>query len=58
MTFPERHYDTVVIGAGPAGSTAAYILACRGYRVALVDKRHFPRPKLCAGVLTWKTIRL
>lgn len=58
MRSPEKHYDTVVIGGGPAGSTAAYILASQGYRVALVDKRRFPRPKLCAGVLTWKTIEL
>ena len=43
---------------GPAGSTAAYILASRGLRVLLLDKAAFPRPKLCGGLLTRKTIQL
>jgi geranylgeranyl reductase family protein len=50
--------DILVIGGGPAGSTAAFLLASRGYDVILVDKKHFPRPKLCAGLLTWKSIAL
>jgi geranylgeranyl reductase family protein len=50
--------DILVIGSGPAGSTAAFLLASRGYDVILVDKKLFPRPKLCAGLLTWKSIAL
>ncbi len=50
--------DIMVIGGGPAGSTAAFLLASRGYNVILADKKHFPRPKLCAGLLTWKSIDL
>ncbi len=50
--------DVAVVGAGPAGATAAYLLARHGYNVRLIDKRHFPRPKLCAGLLTWKTMEL
>lgn len=50
-------YDALIVGAGPAGSTAAFILASRGLKVALLDRRDFPRPKLCGGLLTWKTIR-
>jgi geranylgeranyl reductase family protein len=50
--------DVVIIGAGPAGTTAAFILASRGLRVVLLERQDFPRPKLCAGLLTWKTIQL
>lgn len=49
--------DVLVVGAGPAGSTAAFILAGRGLKVALLDRSSFPRPKLCGGLLTWKTVR-
>jgi flavin-dependent dehydrogenase len=40
-----------VLGAGPAGSTAAYYLAQRGMDVELIDKTNFPREKPCAGGL-------
>src|SRR6187402_3328511 len=45
-------YDAVVVGAGPAGSSAAVVLATAGLRVALVDKARFPRDKLCGGLLS------
>jgi geranylgeranyl reductase family protein len=51
-------YDVAVIGGGPSGATAAYLLAGLGYRVALVDQCTFPRSKLCAGLITWKTVDL
>ena len=51
-------FDVIVIGAGPAGSTAAYLLASHGYRVLILDKSTFPRAKLCGGLLTWKTVKL
>ena len=40
-------HDAVVIGAGPAGAVTAHELARRGASVLLVDKAHFPRPKVC-----------
>ncbi len=47
-----------VIGAGPAGSTAARLLAERGADVTLFEARRLPRPKLCGGGLTPKAQRL
>jgi len=47
-----------VIGAGPAGSTAARILAARGAEVRLFEARRLPRPKTCGGGLTPKAQRL
>ena len=40
-----------VLGAGPAGSTAAYYLARQGVEVELLDRASFPRDKPCAGGL-------
>ena len=51
-------YDVVVVGAGPAGSTAAKILAERGMRVLLVERHKLPRYKSCSGVLIQKSIDL
>ncbi len=52
------HADVAIAGAGPAGSTAALVLARQGFSVLLLDKAIFPRKKLCGGLLTWKTMRL
>jgi flavin-dependent dehydrogenase len=40
-------WDALVVGAGPAGSLAATILARSGARVLVVDRARFPRDKLC-----------
>jgi geranylgeranyl reductase family protein len=46
------HYDAVVVGGGPGGSTTAWRLARAGRRVLLLDHAVFPRVKLCAGWVT------
>jgi geranylgeranyl reductase family protein len=51
-------FDVAVIGAGPAGSTAAYHLATAGARVLLVDRATFPRDKPCGGGVTLRAARL
>ena len=47
MTQP----DAVIVGAGPAGSVAALVLARAGAAVRLVDRSGFPRDKLCGDTL-------
>ncbi len=42
----QQGYDAVVIGGGPAGSTAATLIAQAGPRVLLVDRERFPRFRL------------
>jgi geranylgeranyl reductase family protein len=42
-------WDAIVIGAGPAGSTAARTLASGGASVLLLDRKAFPRDKPCGG---------
>ncbi len=42
-------FEVAVVGAGPAGSIAALHLARAGKHVALIDKAHFPRVKVCGG---------
>jgi geranylgeranyl reductase family protein len=48
----------IVIGAGPAGSTAAYRLARAGANILLLDRARFPRDKPCGGGVTGRAARL
>lgn len=54
----QSDYDVIVVGSGPGGSTAAYQLATFGYDVLVIDRKTFPRDKLCGGLITHKTLRL
>ncbi|MFQ5871798.1 MAG: NAD(P)/FAD-dependent oxidoreductase [Candidatus Geothermarchaeales archaeon] len=45
-------YDALVVGTGPAGATAAFLLAKSGLKTAIIDKRTLPRKKVCGGLIT------
>ena len=54
----ETHVDVAVVGAGPAGCTAALSLAKRGVRVLLIDRATFPRFKVCGGSLNLRALQI
>ncbi len=49
--------DVIVVGAGPAGATAAHHLAAAGLDVLLLEKAAFPREKVCGDGLTPRAVR-
>ncbi len=48
--------DVLIVGAGPAGSVAAAVLARAGVRVRIVDRATFPREKLCGDTVNPGTL--
>ena len=54
----QTDFDAVVVGAGPAGATAATLLATAGWQVALVEKQRFPRRKVCGECIAASNLPL
>ena len=52
MTIQRTSYDAVIIGAGPAGATAALLLAKAGWSVAVIERVRYPRRKVCGEFLS------
>jgi flavin-dependent dehydrogenase len=52
-----KAYDVIIAGGGPAGTSAAIHLAQRDVSVLLLEKRVFPRPKLCGEFISPECIQ-
>lgn len=53
-----ERYDVIVVGAGVAGSSCAILLAEAGWKVAVVEKRNFPRRKVCGECIAATNLAL
>lgn len=53
-----QRYDAIVVGGGVAGGTAAILLAAAGWSVALVEKKPFPRRKVCGECIAAPNLAL
>src|SRR5580698_4023233 len=51
-------YDALIIGAGPGGATAGLLLARAGWSVAIVERAHFPRRKVCGEFISATSLPL
>jgi flavin-dependent dehydrogenase len=64
LKYAMPSHDVVIVGAAPAGSLAALVLARAGHRVALLDRASFPRAKVCGNCINpaawdiWKKLDL
>jgi geranylgeranyl reductase family protein len=51
-------FDVIIVGAGPAGTTAALYAHRLGLKCILLDKAVFPRDKICGDALSGKSVRI
>jgi flavin-dependent dehydrogenase len=53
MSQPRDRFDAIVVGGGPAGSSAATVLAQKGRRVVLLERERFPRYKVGESLIPY-----
>lgn len=58
ITQKKHIFDALIIGGGPAGSTTALLLAKAGWSVGLVEKKKFPRRKVCGEFMSATNLAL
>ena len=54
----QTHFDVIIVGGGPAGSTCALALKKSGLQVLLLEKETFPRDKICGDAVSSTTKRV
>ena len=51
-------HDVIIVGAGPAGTSAALYANRFGLKTLLLDKSRFPRDKTCGDALSGKSVKI
>src|SRR6185295_2804903 len=51
VTAPVRHCEALIVGSGPAGTSAAAILAEYGHKVIMLEREHHPRYRIGESLL-------
>ena len=54
----ESRYDVIISGAGPSGSLLGFLLSQNNIDTLMIDKKNFPRYKICAGGLQDRALDL
>ena len=54
----QSDFDAIIVGAGPAGASAAILLASAGWSVVLIEKQMFPRRKVCGECIAASNLPL
>ena len=54
----KSHFDTIIVGGGPAGSAMAWALARKGVSVAVIERTVFPREKVCGDFVEPAGLRI
>ena len=56
MQDKNYHFDVIIVGAGPAGTTCALALQNSGLKIAIIDKAVFPRDKVCGDAIPTRAV--